>query len=564
MSEFLDIEPAYRAALAAAGFTSFDAFMRAKAGNPTSKHAFRETAPIEIVVNGSPQRFFLKRNFRIPPKHAFIPLLRLQWPFTQPRREWDVIKSLNEAGIPTMKRVAVGERRIAGIPSTAFLLVEAVPMRCTLEDWLVPGFQRAESLDTEKQASLFRSLGALLRRLDDAGYHWPDLHPKHIFAAPSDSGEWSFMLIDVERMTRRPNGAREIVPSTLRTLVKALRPFQLTQRNLESLCGGYGLSNEAIKRLDINHAPRLPDDYEHPRAIEWLHRDGMIVNARVRDDLAQAGITDLSQALSHPLGESLGKPGLDAHRQRIRLRVPGVNGCPRMLYLKRYRQPPLGEQLRRMASTGLFRSSASHEARFIKKLGILGIPTLHSLARGQRMHGPWEEASFAITEGLNGVSLETLVNEMAKGVVGSASELKSQDSGLSVSDRHDIARQLGYIVRLLHENTSFHRDLYLCHVFLTRNRDGAIVLRVIDLARMIERPLNPGRWRIKDLAALQYSAPSPIVTRTDRIRFMRAYYGTNASKELMRSDIHHVAAKTRRIAAHDAKRRARLTPGVGA
>lgn len=557
MSEFLDIEPAYRAALAAAGFTTFDAFMRAKTGSPTSKHAFRETAPIEIMVNGAPQRFFLKRNFRIPPKHAFIPLLRLQWPFTQPRREWDVIKSLSEAGIPVMKRVAVGERRLVGIPSVAFLLVEAVPMRCTLEDWLVPGFQRSESLDTEKQASLFRAVGVLLRRLDDAGYHWPDLHPKHIFAAPSDSGEWSFALIDVERMARGSNGAHENVPATLRTLVKSLRPFQLSRRNLESLCGGYGLSQEVMKRLDINHAPRLPDDYEHPRAIEWLHRDGMIVNARACDDLVQAGITDLSHGLSHPLGESLGKPGLDAYRQRIRLRIPGVNGSARTLYLKRYHHPPLGEQLRRMAATGLFRSSASHETRFIKKLGILGIPTLRTLARGQCMNGPWEDASFAITEGLNGISLETLVNEMAR-------DDQKGNSGLSVRDRHDIARQLGYIVRLLHEAEYFHRDLYLCHVFLTRNRDGAIVLRVIDLARMIERPLNPGRWRIKDLAALQYSAPSPIVTRADRMRFMRAYYGANASKELMRSDIHRVAAKTRRIAAHDANRRARLTPGVGA
>lgn len=557
MSDFLDIEPAYRAALAAAGLTTFDAFMRAKAGIPTSKHAFRETAPIEIMVNGSPQRFFLKRNFRIPPKHAFIPLLRLQWPFTQPRREWDVIKSLSEAGIPVMKRVAVGERRIVGIPSVAFLLVEAVPMRCTLEEWLVPGFQRSESLDTEKQASLFRAIGTLLRRLDGAGYHWPDLHPKHIFAAPSDSGGWTFTLIDVERMTRKPNGAHEKVPSTLRTLVRAMRPFQLSKRNLESLAEGYGLSSDATRRLDFNYAPRLPDDYEHPRAIEWLHHEGLIVNIRVRDDLAQVGITDLSHGLSDPLGETLGKPGLDGHRQRIRLRVPGMNGFARTLYLKRYHHPPLGEQLRRMAATGLFRSSASHETRFIKKLGILGIPTLRTLARGQRMHGPWEEASFAITEGLNGISLETLVNEMARGD-------QKGNSGLSVRDRHDIARQLGYIVRLLHEAEYFHRDLYLCHVFLTRNRDGAIVLRVIDLARMIERPLNPGRWRIKDLAALQYSAPSPIVTRADRMRFMRAYYGANASKELMRSDIHRVAAKTRRIAAHDAKRRARLTPGVGA
>jgi Lipopolysaccharide kinase (Kdo/WaaP) family len=119
-------------------------------------------------------------------------------------------------------------------------------------------------------------------------------------------------------------------------------------------------------------------------------------------------------------------------------------------------------------------------------------------------------------------------------------------------------------VRLLHRNLLFHRDLYLSHIFLTRNADGRIVLRVIDLARMIEKPLRPRRWRIKDLASLDYSATSPLVSRADRLRFFKTYCGPDASPDEMRRDMAAVRVRARRIARHDARRRAGMARGVSA
>ncbi|MEK6642476.1 MAG: lipopolysaccharide kinase InaA family protein [Planctomycetota bacterium] len=563
MSVFLEIEPAFREALHAAGLTDFDAFMRAKTGAPTSEHDVRSTAPIEIAVDGAPRTFYLKRNFRIPPKHAFLPLLRFQSPFSQPRHEWEMLGQLRDANIPAMGRVAVGEKRVAGIPVSAFLLVEAVPMKWRLDHWLVPGFERPRDLQHQESHDLLVAVGQLSRKLDDAGMKWPDLHPKHIFAGQDKSGStgWRLCLIDVERMTCMPTSARTPggLPISIHRLIHNCRPLDWTRASLASLLGGYGLDgNERSRAIDsahVIHQPRLPDIFEHPRAVSLSRRDHLTLADDAVPWLSRAGLHRIEDILITTIGESLGKPGLQSYRERIRLSLSDGNGQCRTWYLKRYRHPPLREQIRRMMATGRDRGSAHHEVRFARKLNAIGVPSLMTIAHGQLMNGPWELGSFAISEGLTGLSLEQVIGSATDDALGVA------DSQLPIAnslERHDLARQLGLLTRLMHHNNFYHRDFYLCHVFLTRNANGGIVLRVIDLARMIEKPWRARRWRIKDLASLHFSATAPPVTRTDRMRFMRAYYGEDATHDEMRADARLVAARVARIAAHDASRRARL------
>ena len=55
-----------------------------------------------------------------------------------------------------------------------------------------------------------------------------------------------------------------------------------------------------------------------------------------------------------------------------------------------------------------------------------------------------------------------------------------------------LARDLGALVRRMHELGFWHRDLYLCHVFAARE-GGGWRLTLIDLAR-VGRKARP-RWR---------------------------------------------------------------------
>lgn len=563
MNTILEIEPSHQSLLGAAGLVEFDAFMLVAGGKPVSWHRHRETVPLDLSINGRSGRFYLKRVFRVPPKHAFWPLFRLRKGESQPRHEWRILDQLQRAGIPAMRRVAFGERRRLGMPVSAFLLVEAVPVPHTLENWLVPGFPKPAAVDQSLLGRLLHDVGTLLGRLHHAGFLWPDAHAKHIFASPPPGGgaarAWQLCIIDVERMGQLPSApAPEQAAREITILRNSLRPMPLSEEDLRRFLTGYlegspaspfgvqvvsGVGHAKLARLaDAASCPRLPDEYRHPRCCGVVRSNDLFVDPAVMPLLAQRGLRCFQDVFSGVGGESLRKAALHEYRDRIRFKTEDDGGGARTFYLKRYHRPPPSEQFRRIHEAGALRSTAWRETRFAMRLTRLGIPTIRLVAFGEKMWGPWERASFAISEEIPGESLESLAVRVLSG----------QAPAPSWHDRVEIIRQLAMIAALLHRNRLFHRDLYLSHVFWSRNRCGEIILWLIDLARMLERPACRRRWQIKDLAALHYSAPVGFVTRADRLRFL--YYYQIASQRSGDPDRELIAAvvrRARRMAVHD-------------
>ena len=572
MKTLFEIEPAYATALRAAGLTDFDAFMRAPAGPPVGWHRQRETVPLDLSVGGKPRRFFLKRVFGVPPKHAFWPLLVGRLGRSQPYREWHTLIELERSGIPAMKRVAYGERRRFGMPTQAFLLVEAVPMQYTLENWLVPGVPKPPPIEKRLRDHLIFELGLLIWKLKRERFSWPDFHAKHVFAAPAVNPEgrrrWDFCLIDVERMCRTNayiDGSIDGLSVWLLSRWDALRLLAARYRKTDAPWAPRG----ADRRLRspgnlawqlIGGPPiRLPDDYEYPGSRKLIRHEGMTADARWVPALRAAELAEFEAVFEHGAGQAMGKPGLAPHRDRIRLEVANGSGNRTVVYLKRYRNPPWREQWRRRWEWRAHESTAAREAHYIKKLLRLGIPAPRIVAHGELMQGCTERRSFIITEEIKGRSLEKLVAEWG-------GDPRSRPAW---SERREVIHQLALITRRLHRNELFHRDLYLSHVFLTRNADGGIVLHLIDLARMISRFCCSERWAVKDLAALDYSAPAPFVTRADRLRFLYDYLQAlnptggrlmepAARRFRLRDLIKKVRTRVRRMARHDAKRARRF------
>ncbi|MFQ5429837.1 MAG: lipopolysaccharide kinase InaA family protein [Phycisphaerae bacterium] len=581
MTVDLQFDATYERDLHAAGLRTLDDFLSVRGGAPTSKHAHRETLPVQVPIDGAPRTFYLKRVFRVPANHALWPTLRGRSVFSQPAREWRICQDLARAGLPVMKAVAFGEERHLGVPKRAFLLVEAVPMPYTLEHWLVPGFPKPPPVGPETLRRLLYEVGVLIGTLYRAGFDWPDLSAKHIYAAPQDRRRWEFRLIDVERMTRsnrltdsrdagRTAATSPALASALSKLFKSLCPFPFCRfdywRCWSGACRAAGLharprgrgprlAPDSLERIGRGvpppPMPRLPDDYEHPRSVPLRKVGKMFADERMIPLLQAAGIGGFNDVFHYSDGDALNKPGLSPHRERVRMEVGASGGRTRVFYLKRYLRPPMREQLRRIAEVGLKHGSGWREMHFIKRLTLLGIPTLRAVAFGQKMRGVIEKKSFAITEAIDGQSLERVAEAAAR----------NPGAAPAWTQRREIIRQLAFITRRLHENRLYHRDLYLCHVFLANNTDGAVVLRLIDLARMIEKPRNPDRWRIKDLAALDYSAPASVVTRADRVRFLYDYdanlAGRPAGRAALRALARSVRSRARRMARHDAKRKDR-------
>jgi heptose I phosphotransferase len=78
-------------------------------------------------------------------------------------------------------------------------------------------------------------------------------------------------------------------------------------------------------------------------------------------------------------------------------------------------------------------------------------------------------------------------------------------------------------VHSLHAAHLHHRDLYLGHIFVREEGRGDFRLFLIDLQRVEQRRRLSWRWRIKDLATLNFTAEGMPITRTDRVRFYTEY-----------------------------------------
>lgn len=614
MNTRFEIEPDYADALHAAGLADFDALFNAtSAGPPTSKHKHRETVPIEFDVNGKRQRFFLKRVFKVPGQHGWRPWLRGKPGYSQPVREWDNIKMMREAGLPVMKRAAVGERRRFGIPAQAFILVEDVGMQWTLENWLIPGFPKPPiQVDI---SSLWREIGRIRGQMDAAGLVWSDVAAKHIYAEPQSQEdgrtEWRMELIDVERVARNSSVTNRAIKqqkdaleflsvcSTMhrtwrRSLVKPLvdrlwQPFwdsirpriadamdevafrngyiDVLRRELGPKAPVHGFA-AGLGVWNSTHPFVLPDGFVHPRSHALQCNAGIVASDEDRRLLNHAALSSFESAMGQIDAESLSKPGLKPYRDRLKLVVDAATVDETSLFVKRYRRPPWREQLSRILESHRDHSTAYREFSIARRLLETGIPAAFPLAYGERMQGWTEEASIVVFRKVQGQSLEELAKQWRI-----CPAIRP-----NWAERVEIANRLGHLVGRLHAEGWFHRDLYFSHVFLSRNADGRIVLQLIDLARMIRRTgwrrHWKWRWRVKDLAALAYSAPSDLVTRTDRMRFLRAigynhfhvhhnrsvnFLYRKATRFVLRWLLDDVNRRVAKMARHDAKRATRLS-----
>lgn len=259
---------------------------------------------------------------------------------------------------------------------------------------------------------------------------------------------------------------------------------------------------------------------------------GLWIEPHFVEALRGAGLDSFEALMRTPGDRELSKPSLPSWRQRL-----AITAGPHRFFLKRFHDPPLREQLpQRLRGFG---STAEVEGYWLSYCERLGVPAPRPVAVGSRRRALREHESVLLMTAVSGEALDRLVGQ----------------GGGPLADailRRRIADGVARWVRTLHRAGLFHRDLYLSHVFLGET-EPTPQLALIDLQRVVRPRVFRRRWLIKDLAAVNYSAPSSVVSRTDRLRWYRAYADRSrlspSDKVLLRS----VEAKTRRIARHTAR-----------
>jgi hypothetical protein len=247
------------------------------------------------------------------------------------------------------------------------------------------------------------------------------------------------------------------------------------------------------------------------------------------------GLDSLDALFAYASGQRLDKLGLDPWRERLRLTLREGEG-ERVFYLKRFLHPPrAARRAMRRSGTGA-PSLAGNEWAWIQRLTADGIPCVEAVAHGEEVRRGREVRSAILTAEAPGRSLERWVREWGE------------------ADRPVVRRLVpatASLISRLHGCGYIHRDLYLSHVFFDPSQpiDGS--LRLIDLQRVIQPQCCVQRWVVKDLASLNFSTPSSLVSRSDRLRWLRLYLQVEKLDGAARRLVHRIIGKTQRIARHE-------------
>lgn len=163
----------------------------------------------------------------------------------------------------------------------------------------------------------------------------------------------------------------------------------------------------------------------------------------------------------------------------------------------------------------------AREFRYIQAYARAGVPALEAAFYAQRKL-PGHQQAILLTRALDGYQ--------------DAVAWLANWSELSWTDRRDLLQAAGALVRALHSADMVHKCLYLKHIFLKLDQDGAGA-RLIDLEKT--HPAWFGRRDfVSELTTLHRR--SPAFSRTQRLRFLLAYIGqerVNADTRRWVSDI---------------------------
>lgn len=229
-----------------------------------------------------------------------------------------------------------------------------------------------------------------------------------------------------------------------------------------------------------------------------------MIPSRIRAQLPAGDAFEQIMALQGDIYRDM--PG----RLTIRLSLGGQS-----YFIKQHFGVGWSEIFKNLISLRLPVVSAMTEVRAIQKLNQLAIPTTPLVAFACRGHSPASMRSFVMTQDLGDiVSLETL-----------CADWKKNPPDLRFKRRLIVAA--AKLARTLHDHGMNHRDFYICHLCLDKQRLVAdeIHLYLIDLHRVGIRPKISPSDRMKDIAGLYFSSLNIGLSKRDFLRFLSVYCG---------------------------------------
>lgn len=262
----------------------------------------------------------------------------------------------------------------------------------------------------------------------------------------------------------------------------------------------------------------------------------MWIDERFGDAMRAAGLDDFTAVMDTNDGDCMRAL---RDRENWRLRLDG-----RTAYLKKHHVRTLSTRLRAKLRLPAGETAARTEAENVQRLARDGIDSMTLIAFGERLDGDGLLQSFLISEDLRGyVQLDHFVAaRFPQRELHRTMRRNSNDA----RDLKNLIERVADVARRFHQAGYNHRDLYCCHFFIREAREAEradFEVRLIDLQRVQRRRILRGRWIVKDLAQLAYSAPRDRVKCTHKMAFMRSYLGVAKLRPCDKRLIRAVLAK---------------------
>ncbi len=423
------------------------------------------------------------------------------------RGEYERCRAVAARGVPTVTPLAVGEA--AGLqPGDSFLVtqsLDAEPLGTFIERTL-------PTLGARLRQRLAVALGRFLAQLHAAGVTHDDLHANNLLLELGDEDEPRLYLIDLHAVR-----------------LGAPLGWRARRDNLVILNRWFVMRVGRSDRLRFWRAYLFSRDLEErtwrSNLRFWAARDRRCLRGnRYYRPVASAvaaghAVADLDRATLNALladpDEPFRRPGAvllkDSRSSTVAEFDLAVNGAVRRVIYKRFRLTSRGEPL-----AALFRRTPALRS-WVHGHGLRErcLPTPRPLlVLHRRRHGLAREG-YLLTEKVPDAE------ELARHVAGLAA--------LPIGERRrrlrGLIEQLARLVRELHRRRLAHRDLKAANVLVQGTASGP-ALWLIDLVGMTRHRALPRPRRVQNLARLHASFHChPLLTRTDKLRFLRTYLG---------------------------------------
>jgi len=434
--------------------------------------------------------------------------------------EWRAARAIRAAGLPTNEALMMGEKRIAGLLQDGTFAAREIPDNEEFVPYIHRYLWDGSDASEANRYRLLDQLAGLVRRFHDAGFRHHDMHGGNLLVTdgPDDA---LIHLIDLHTVKIRrgvPRGVR------LGNLAKLLHSLLTGTRDGDflriltvyegdrSVLGGAAAALRVIEpRIEALERRRLVNRTKRclrrSSAYDISKRPGLRVNHR-REIPVDAVLAALAAHEVSRTGAGV-EVLKDSRRSALSRQTLETPDGPRPVVVKETKCHGFADRLK-----NVFRPPRAL-ASWINGTGlrVRKVPAAEPLAIVLERAGPFVGRSFLLMEDLSeGMRLDLFVLDRYAGAI----DAKRR------AEKRRLVAAFGRFVGDLHLRGIYHGDLKAVNLFVRIRDDGGFEFRPVDYDRVVFADEVARRRRVKNLSQVAASV-AVLITKTDRLRFYRAY-----------------------------------------